>query len=231
MRLGSHPLINGLMKKGILVMIFLAPALASFSQDLRYFFEDESEYKHAFTFEPLNLLLKTISVSYIVQMNNKSEFRINPKISFPFKNVDNTLLEPVEDPFWYYSSYGLQFGFSKMLGQHAYIEPMFFGRYATFHDRELQTKDPDGDRYDEFETVDRKYVGSGFILRSGVKRDNGNFRFNFFYGVGFNVRAYEEDVKSRRTASGTVNNVYDPEPNYWKAKLTVQVGFEIGPRF
>ena len=208
------------MIKRILTILLSCLAYIGYAQESSGLRHDLTDPRHALTIEPANLLLRTISVSYSLRMNDRSEFRINPKISFPFSR-DNLLLNPVEDPFWYYTSYTLQVGFSKMFGSSVYIEPMFFGRYASFEDRTLQTKDSQGDHYDEFETLDRKYYASGFILRSGVRSDKAKFRFNFFYGLGFNIRYYEEDVKSK----------YDAEPTYWKAKLSLQVGFEIGPRF
>ena len=195
--------------------------------------QDEPDgLKHSVTVDIPNFFLKTISVSYNYKLNDKYELRINPRISFDW-SADNLVagMKLVQDPFWYYDSYVLQIGLSRNF-RTVYVEPMLYYKYASFDDRTLQIRDSDGDAYDVYQKLSRQYNSGGIVLRSGLKVDKDHFRFNFFYGVGYYLRYYDEEI-TREYGWGwhTHNSSYPITSEYWKGRVTLHVGFELGYRF
>ena len=196
--------------------------------------QDESDgLKHSVTIEIPNFFLKTISVSYNCKLNKKYELRINPKVSFALDWGDNLVagMKLVKDPFWYYDSYALQIGLSRNFNKF-YIEPVLYYKYASFDDKTLQVRDSDGDSYDVYQRLSRQYNAGGVVFRSGIKVDKRHFRFNFFYGAGYCLRYYEEEITEEYgwfmyTPSGN----YPITSEYWKGRVTLHVGFELGYRF
>jgi hypothetical protein len=196
--------------------------------------QDETDgLNHSVTIEIPNLFLKTISVSYNYKLNDKYELRINPKISLDWP-ADNLVagLRLVQDPFWYYDSYTIQIGLSRNF-RTFYIEPMLSYKYASFDNRTLQTHDSDGDSFDVYQKLSRQYKAGGVIFRSGIKLDKDHFRFNFFYGIGYHLRYYKEVITREYAwgAGGLIPHDYPITSNYWKDRVLIHVGFEVGYRF
>lgn len=209
-----------------LSLMLAAPGLTN-AQD------EPDDRKHSLTLEIPNLLLKTISLSYSYKLNNKYELRINPKVSFDWSS-DNLVagLRLIQDPFWYYNSYALQIGLSRNFNK-VYIEPMVYYKYASFEDRSLQTSDSEGDSYDVYQQLSRQYNSGGIVFRSGLKFDRDHFRFNFFYGMGYYLRHYHEEIAGEYAwaAGGLIPKDYPIVSDYWTDGVSLHVGFEIGYRF
>lgn len=192
------------------------------------FAQDEQEpdgLRHSLTVDVPSFFLKTISVSYNYKLNDKYELRFNPRVSFDWKQ-DNQFLSStvIKDPPWYYNSYMFQVGISRNW-RTVYIEPLLYYKHGSFNDRTLQTNDQEGDSYDSFQNLSRRYNGGGIVLRSGIKVDKNHLRFNFFTGVGYYLRYYHEEINWARPYPE------DPVSDYWKGGLTLHFGFEVGYRF
>ena len=206
------------MKKIVLVIAFTVTV------PITVFPQKVPDRRNTITFEPLAILTKTISISYSRKLDEKRELRINPKISFDSQEDNDIGLNPIRDPFWYYNSYSLQIGLSRMLYKSLYIEPMVYYKFATFDNRILMVDN------NYYQLLDRTYNGGGLILRSGLKIDKNQFRFNFFYGLGYYLRYYDEEIHA---AFGLgAQQISDPiKSNYWQDRLSVHLGIELGYRF
>lgn len=213
----------------VAVILFVSLiSFAGFAQEEK----DSDGLRHSLTVEVPSFFLKTISVSYNYKLNDKYELRVNPRVSFDFQQ-DNLVFGMwlVKDPFWYYNSYMLQVGLSRNWHT-VYIEPLLYYKHASFVDRTMQMTDSEGDSYDMYQNLSREYDGGGIVLRSGLKVDKNHFRFNFFYGLGYYVRYYHEQINwARAWAGGTDPSNFPVISEYWKDGLTMHVGFEIGYRF
>ncbi len=206
--------------------------ITSLSIGVAYPQDESDDLKHSVTVDIPNFLLKTISVSYNYKLNDKYELRINPRISFDL-SADNLVagMKLVQDPFWYYDSYMMQIGLSRNFGK-VYLEPLLYYKYASFENRMLQISDSDGDSYDVYQKLSRQYKGGGIVFRSGLKVDKDHFRFNFFYGIGYYLRHYNEEITGEFAwARGLIPGNYPVKSEYWKDGLSLHVGFEVGYRF
>jgi hypothetical protein len=142
-------------------------------------------------------------------------------------------MKPVQDPFWYYNSYAIQIGLCRSFNQNVYIEPILYYRYGSFDDRVLQVRDSDSDSGDLYQRLSRQYNSGGLIVRSGIKIDKDHLRLNFFYGAGYYLRYYNEEIINEYWGlSGNSPETFSPGTScYWKDRVTFHVGFEIGYRF
>lgn len=206
--------------------------ITGLSVGVAYAQDEPDDLKHSVTVEIPNLLLKIISVSYNYKLNDKYELRINPRISFDW-SADNLVagMKLVQDPFWYYDSYMMQIGISRNFGT-MYIEPLLYYKYASFEDRTLQIRDSDGDSYDVYQKLSRQYNSGGIVLRPGLKVDKNHFRFNFFCGIGYYLRYYDEVVTAQYSwLAGRNNRDYPVTNKYWKDGVSLHLGIELGYRF
>jgi len=199
---------------------------------LVYSQEEPDNKRNSITIEPLNLLLKTISLAYTRKIGDEYELRINPRVSFdsPKDNAIGDFALP-KDPFWYYNSYALQIGMRAMLNKRIYIEPILSYKYASFDDRVLQTENPDGGTYDEFEKLSRQYNSGEIILRSGILVDENRFRFNFYYGLGYYLKYYHEEITEKWMHMYPIPGYYPIETDFRKSGISLHVGIELGYRF
>jgi hypothetical protein len=112
-----------------------------------------------------------------------------------------------------------------MLYKSLYIEPMVYYKFATFDNRTLMVDN------NYYQHLDRTYNGGGLILRSGLRIDKNQFRYSFFYGLGYYLRYYEEEIDAIFRRAG-VQQISGPiKSNYWQDRLSLHLGIELGYRF
>lgn len=212
------------MKKSIIsITILLVTATIAYTQV-------SMGIRNAVAIDVLSALNKTISVSYSYSFDNSYEMRINPRISFDSQR-DNTIMGiSIEDPYWYYDTYGIQLGINRLLYKKFYVEPIVHYKYGEFESREIKTEDSEGDRFDEYQLLDRDYHSFGLALQTGLRMDNGNFRFNYYFGVGYHMRYYNEKIKEMRYWNTLIPGDYPIDTNYWKDGVSLYLGIRIGFR-
>jgi hypothetical protein len=116
-----------------------------------------------------------------------------------------------------------------MLYKILYIEPMIYYKFATFDNRTLTISESMGGAS---QTLDRNYNAVGLVLRSGLRIDKNHFRFNFFYGLGYYLRYYKEEIDAiTQWGSGTRPLDYPIKSDYWKNRFSLHLGIELGFRF
>lgn len=194
--------------------------------------EDAGKYKNAITIDALSFMTRTLSVSYSCQIGDKYEIRVNPQVSFSGREDNMVLgLFSIDDPYWYYDTYGLQTGVSRLVYKRLYVEPMVYYKYGAFSSKEIKLSESEGDQFDEYWTLSRLYHSGGIALQSGLRWDKGHFRFSLYYGLGYHLRYYTEAIDEKRNWNTLIPGDYPVKSNYWKDGVSVYLGIRIGGRF
>lgn len=136
----------------------------------------------------------------------------------------------IEDPYWYYNTYGLHIGLSRRIYKMLYVEPIIYYKYGSFNSKELKISDSEGDQFDEYQTLSRNYNSGGMALQSGLIADKGHFRFNFYYGLGYHLRYYNQNILEKRYWNTPIPDNYPIKSNYWKDGISVHLGIRLGFR-
>lgn len=199
------------------------------------------EPRNAISLTVLPLAGRTLSISYARKLKHGREIIFNPRVQVASPDVtsepaidkgsNKRFIFLVQDPQWFYNHYTLRVGLRMLLGAGgAGYEPQLQVGYGAFHNKVIKTEDSNGDAYDLYTRLDRKYYSAGIINALSWVLDRERVRVKFFVGMGAHLRQYQDTQWARYVWHREIS--HDPEPHtYYKPKFTFHGGIEIGLRY
>jgi hypothetical protein len=206
--------------------------------------DEASQKKNAFSLSVLAPLNRTFSFSYARRLKHGREITITPLYQHHGSDIatepavdkgsNNRFLGFLNpDPNWYYSNFMLRTGLRIPIGGGVFAyEPQVQLGYGQFLNKVIKTADPEGDAYDEYLRLDRKYFSLGIVSMVNWVKDYKYLRLKWFVGFGIHARRYDDTIWNHYTWYRDTSQYYDlsSEP-YYKRSLTFHLGMEVGLRY
>ncbi len=182
-----------------------------------------------------NLPLQDFTFIFTQRLNDKNYLEISN--SFVFSKTKESDASPIVfyqnlDPYRLYNLYRFRIGNRWHFAENNnYICPMLIFNFGRFTNATITHYiDATGDAYDEDWTLNRTRYDIGAILKFGhVKTYENRFLRDIYWGVGFKLKYFYDDILKKTGFYGTIIQYDDPlQQEYVKFTPTFHLGILVG---
>jgi hypothetical protein len=223
-------LLSIFMKRVFLLFLFITYCLTASSQDsLQLAKFPKNSIELSFT----DVLGWNISINYCRFITKKSAIELMAGYQFPMKKqIDPILIFRIEDPFYIYDAFKVQFGYRFCFGR-LYTTPTLFFKYGYFNKLLfVKYEDEGGDAFDVDYVISRYKTTYGIIEKTGLIIKIKRIFMDFYFGIGIKDLKFEEAIYAKYDFRGSLINAnYPIRSSSWKLTVAIQTGINIGLRF